>query len=726
METNLIHTGDAFDVLPDLPDESIHAVVTDPPYGLAFMGRDWDDFKPREYQEWSERWARECKRVLKPGGHLLAFSGNRTHHRLFTGVEDAGFEIRDTLTWHYGCLSEDTEVLTPDGWRTHDEITDGDDVVAFDPGEETFNVEATNRVFRYDHDGEMVRFTSPHTDQLLTPNHRVLHRKGGGWKTSYAGGFYGYTELPVIHGAKENTSRGTGRNAGSNVCELREHVSQAAGPGGREQLLRSKLLRRVGINGRGDSRTPTEHSTEGGEVPRGAGTTERGNERREQPGVEGRRYLQASKGELQAGDYGSVPARVRGNGAGERVRAGTPLEGGKGVGAAAHVHGSGTPQGPRQSQQRLREFGAVAQQPATQVSRGEPRGVPVGTTVARTSRVAYSGTVWCVNVPSSYFVARRNGKVFITGNSGFPKASDVSKTIDKRAGAERELGEKYHNPDGTTRDYDNYDDHNDVYQPSDDGNDARRETIPTTDAAKKWDGWKTGLKPATEFVVMARKPYDGATADSVLEHGTGALNIEACRIGTYERTNPGQGTADGVDYGTKVYEGETVEGRYPSNLIFDEVAAGQLDNEVGDTPGAGYEHGGEFDSGEGATYDLNDQKSDGYVDQGGPSRYFYTSKATKSERTLDGKIDNAHPTVKPTDLMEWLVKLVTAENQIVLDPFCGSGTTCMAAKNLNRQFIGIERQDKWADVARVRVGLTPNDPSVVRGDTNQNGLESYL
>lgn len=412
--TNEIHTGDAFDVVEQLPANSIHACVTDPPYGLAFMGRDWDDFEPREYQEWCEEWAREVKRVMKPGGHLLAFSGNRTHHRLFTGVEDAGFEVRDTVTWHYG--------------------------------------------------------------------------------------------------------------------------------------------------------------------------------------------------------------------------------------------------------------------------------------------------------------------------SGFPKASDISKTIDKRADAEREVTGKREYAGGHVQNSNELDRPIGTFQMTD--GDERLETAPETDAAREWDGWKTGLKPATEYVVMARKPFEGATVDCVLEHGTGALNIDECRIGTETRENPDQGTADGVDYGTKVFEGGEVEGRYPSNVAFDQPEADRLDRQVGDTSsGGGQSRDGDVT--ESARYtddggtDFAAKPGRRRGDSGGPSRYFYTSKASKAERTLDGRIENAHPTVKPVDLMEWLIKLVTREQQIVLDPFAGSGTTCKAAKELNRRFIGVEQQAKYADVARVRVGLTPEDPSVVREDAEQSGIEDW-
>jgi len=99
--SKIIH-GDCLNHMHDLEDESIDAVVTDPPYGLAFMGKSWDDLSPKEFQEFSQEWGEEALRVLKPGGYLLAFCGTRTYHRMVTGLEDAGFTIKDQIDWLYG------------------------------------------------------------------------------------------------------------------------------------------------------------------------------------------------------------------------------------------------------------------------------------------------------------------------------------------------------------------------------------------------------------------------------------------------------------------------------------------------------------------------------------------------------------------------------------------------------------------------------------------------
>jgi site-specific DNA-methyltransferase (adenine-specific) len=305
--------------------------------------------------------------------------------------------------------------------------------------------------------------------------------------------------------------------------------------------------------------------------------------------------------------------------------------------------------------------------------------------------------------------------------SGFPKALDVSKSIDSQADAEREIVGK--NPNRRTgRENTN------TYERGNDTVASEHITAPATDAAEQWDGFKTALKPATEFVVMARAPLaEDTVAENVLEWGTGALNIDGCRIETEGRPNrensgarPGDATS--YDLGSREATGTTTEGRYPANVVFDETAAAALDREVGDIEGGSA--GGSISDGEKTMTPVKPGTAS-YDDNGGPSRYFYTSKATRAERTLDGRIDNAHPTVKPQDLMEWLVTLVTAEGQTVLDPFAGTGTTGRAAKDKGREFVLIEQDEQWADVARVRCGLSPNDPSHVRSNDAQTGLEGY-
>lgn len=426
--TGQIHTGNCFDILEEMPDNSVHAVVADGPYGLAFMGQTWDDFEPLEYQRWSCRWAKKAKRVLKPGGHLLSFSGTRTYHRMASGVEDAGYEIRDCLMWAYG--------------------------------------------------------------------------------------------------------------------------------------------------------------------------------------------------------------------------------------------------------------------------------------------------------------------------TGFPKALDVSKAIDKQAGKEDErdvVGEhKYadRQPNNTT-DADNMAFHEEYDGSTIHSGLATKETAPATPEAEQWDGFKTSLKPAFEPVVVARKSLSESTvAENVLQHGTGALNIDSCRIET-EANPDGYWPADDEDHeGTipddKLYgngrttgSGQNTKGRYPANLVLDEQAGAMLDEQSGECPTGDINDVEYEDEGSDIYGSYGNRVVNHTGDSGGASRYFYCAKASKAERTLDGAIDNKHPTVKPVDLMDWLVTLVTAEDQIVLDPFAGSGTTCKAAKEAGREFIGIEKNAEYADIARARCGLKPADPEVLTGD-EQSALSSFV
>lgn len=389
----------------DLPyeDESFHAVVTDPPYGLAFMGKNWDDFEPKEYQEWCEAWASEALRILKPGGHMLAFSGTRTYHRMAVGVEDAGFEIRDKIDWMYG--------------------------------------------------------------------------------------------------------------------------------------------------------------------------------------------------------------------------------------------------------------------------------------------------------------------------NGFPKNHDISKAIDKKLGKEDErevVGKKRgYSPN---RDY-SENQHEGYQRPVHEENPTGThydKTEAASKQAKKWSGYGTALKPSHEPIVVARKPLEEDTiAEQVMESGTGALNIDGTRIETDEEWEgtelPDADTGNSLEGSVSGELNEQTSsshdgGRYPANVILDAEVSQILDEQEGITKSGEPRE----ETGEGGIFS---ESVDGipcgpeYGDEGGPSRFFYTSKASKAERTANGKIDNNHPTVKPVDLMQYLVRLVTAEGQKVCDPFLGSGTTLLACEEENRIGYGSDMNKEYCDIATKRLGI---------------------
>jgi len=387
---------------------------------------------------------------------------------------------------------------------------------------------------------------------------------------------------------------------------------------------------------------------------------------------------------------------------------------------------------------------------------------------------------------------------------GFPKSKDVSKSIDKEAGAEREIIDRvrirHERPrtqaDSLTLVGGGLPGQSKAWMPPD-------ISIPVTDEAKEWEGWGTGLKPAHEPIVLARKPLSEKTvASNVLEHGTGGLNVDGCRIGTKDVLDGGAYSSEGDREPTSYFldstgkEHEQPLGRWPANVVLSHsegcVEIGTKRMRAGysvaeeSTPsrikgGLGGKHSRHYADPDGmetieawecvsdcAVAMLDEQSGDRrsggiykqsiitepkgrgsffggpivmnerdtmYNDSGGASRFFYTAKASRGERETGLKslpyrtageatggrkegsagLDspragasrtdgarNHHPTVKPIELMRWLTRLVTPPGGIVLDPFGGSGTTACAAVLENFSCIMIDNEWSYCEIARLR------------------------
>jgi DNA modification methylase len=288
--------------------------------------------------------------------------------------------------------------------------------------------------------------------------------------------------------------------------------------------------------------------------------------------------------------------------------------------------------------------------------------------------------------------------------SGFPKSLDVSKAIDKEAGAEREVvGTKLGRP-GMAKDGSNQRNGFDsAFGGNASGAMPSDITAPATDAARQWQGWGTALKPAWEPIIVARKPLAGTVAANVQQYGTGGINVDGCRVETDELkgkiyNNKGDALTWGGTYGKGTVEGNSI-GRFPANLIHDgseEVLAGfPLTKSQGHIPRSGAES--RID-GWGMVVRQGQPENNAFGDSGSAARFFYCAKASRSER---GEGNN-HPTVKPLALMRYLVKLVTPPNGIVLDPFCGSGSTGLAITD-GQQFVGIEQNPEYVAIAANRL-----------------------
>jgi len=284
--------------------------------------------------------------------------------------------------------------------------------------------------------------------------------------------------------------------------------------------------------------------------------------------------------------------------------------------------------------------------------------------------------------------------------SGFPKSLDVSKAIDKAAGklSAQSVGFNVAGKSsglGTIQRKELRRDHPDY-----------KAYCPATDAAKQWAGWGTALKPALEPITVARKPLIGTVAENVLRHGTGAINVDGCRVGTddgQDRSRPPRtpNAILGGGKGTNLTASEhNAQGRWPANLIHDgnDEVVGLFPQTTAPqprttkrSPDAGRRTGY-------GTFNGQEEVVIGYGDSGSAARFFYTAKAAKSERQ-----GVTHPTVKPLDLMAYLCRLVTPPGGIVLDPFMGTGTTIIAALSEGFHGIGIERDPAYFAMAEHRL-----------------------
>ncbi len=694
-----IFNGDCLDVLKGLADNSIDSVVTDPPYGLSFMNKHWDYDVPS-----IEIW-REVLRVLKPGGHLLSFGGTRTYHRMVVNIEDAGFEIRDQIQWIYGCLSDDTEILTRHGWvqyRISKEFNTfvDDEILIYDVQNDIYKWEKPERWSEYN----IVKDTAYHiqsdnTDQIVSRNHRCLVEREGKLVFICAEELSNVESMPTLS---------------NDILML---------PKRRTGLLQSGvqwLLQRIGLG---------QSGMEGfscGDTRKEKGVFLKG---RKQSCVEGRNNLPTKEGVLcQCEDkVHCMSEGVYSDGTKGRVCDGIQACDGNADAQTIVENRVRSSHRPQSTEQRYNESDVVCIKQGSQTIRG---GKTYHTTLATVTPIEYSGIIFCPTVSTGAFVARRNGKIFLTGNSGFPKSLNIGKAIDKTEGVERMVVGIQKHP--TSKDRTG---NKSPYQ----AEQHLGSNFDLTKGTSEYEGFGTALKPANEPICMARKPLSEKTvALNVLKWGTGGINIDGCRVEVDPVSDASQirtmnRSISFFDKPQKENDNPqvvSVNGRFPANVILSD------DEEV--LSGFPYSTSGAMDSiSKGKNYGIYGKYNGKHVtakaSEGSASRFFYCAKASKSERNkgcedlndkhfqmrpfaeegcdmsvLKNRMNaktgkNNHPTVKPVSLMRYLCRLVTPPKGIVLDPFTGSGTTGIGAKMEGFSFVGIEREEEYCKIARARI-----------------------
>ena len=310
--------------------------------------------------------------------------------------------------------------------------------------------------------------------------------------------------------------------------------------------------------------------------------------------------------------------------------------------------------------------------------------------------------------------------------SGFPKSYNIGKAVDKLQGNEREdLGANANQRLNKPK--------HDIYEGGWHGKEAR-----ITKGNSEWEGWGTALKPAHEPIVMARKPFKETVTENVLEHGTGGINIDECRVETDDEpriSNTTKSDATQTVYGKGWQKSGSTpsEGRFPANVMHD--GSDEVMEIFPQTSKSVSTKRNRITLG---SFGMPNDATPEYDDEGTAARYFYCAKANKKDRDegLDEFVEkqrhafqtgngasgkpsnisagrntayrNTHPTVKPTELMRYLCRLVTPKGGIVLDPFMGSGSTGKAAVKSGFKFVGIEMNEEYFEIACARIEAAQN------------------
>ena len=572
--------GDCLEVMRTMPDASVDAVVTDPPYGLSFMGKKWDYDVPSV-----DVWA-ECLRVLKPGGHLLAFAGTRTQHRMAVRIEDAGFEIRDMIAWVYSqgfpksldvskaidkAAGAEREVVGPGRWNGVKGSNDAQADCLIRPGGK--------------HDE-----TAPATPEA---------QQWEGWGTALKPSFES-----VTWATKPMGTEGYCAKILENLVELEAQCLQIA-------------------SAAASSSRPTP-----------AGSPEAKIASAQDPAAIRHAEDQARK--TATGEAGATSS---------------PADTSASTLAAASIALSIV------SSWRQTLEGVSAREKTSTTATESSTTTDWKTLSCCLSQITPESIIQACSVPGGFSANASTAERIFSASLALLQATHTLSAIEP----------------ATWRDLD-----------------ARR---------------GEAVSPSLDPCILARKPLEGTVAANVLEHGTGGINVDGCRVAHDEDCRmmaPSQANiSNPSEKHRQAGRREAVlelkpGGRWPANLItdgsdevvglFPQTAAGSHAQKPTHSSNAAF-GGGRYDN------------SSCYGDIGSAARFFYTSKASRDDRS-DG---NTHPTVKPTDLMRYLCRLVTPPGGVVLDPFMGSGSTGKAAMLEGFDFIGIEREPQYHAIAEQRI-----------------------